>query len=636
MDDMSKVRINKYLRAVLIVFFVALFVQPGHAVTGNGNGTETEAPAEDILSFRTSVTIDEYNMYRYSEIITVKTFEDDYTFIRTLPRRYKGRISNVSVKGYKSYYDENSGDLYIQALEKGRKSFAITYDVEGVNGYGQKKDVFDAYFLNGRECVEGDRIDYAAFRVECSDIVSWERLTIYMGDNSVKLNREDSPTEEAEGLEELSRYGRWTVSESENRVSFISSKPVPADFAVRVHADFPKGFWANATEIGWTKNVSVVMLVLGIIIFIGMRILFGREREISARRGCLPPLAMNPLQTGYLVDGYVDDRDITAQLLYMGERGYMNIREKSRAVFEFEYVRYPDNEDQATKLLFNALFNETSREGDVVSLETASERIRKLVPKIRRKTARVFRGGRAAFTTASKLGNKLIRLAFFVITASLPLMNYQYSRKTYIRLEDGIAVSILFALGLTFLLSRVSIAYMNLHRRQAGGNSLYFKLWTAAYAAFAILYIFLFRFKVDGRVQDVEIVILASLFLFLAPVMLFGFRSMGTRAASLYGDLLGFVEFMKTAEENELADLMDGDEGYFFRILPYAYIFGISKRLASNFQDIDVPAPGWYQPCGCTGDYVFDVVVMNAMLSNFEEAMNQQVFANSAQSRVRR
>ena len=621
---MDYVRIDKYLIAVLIVFMILVSGMTCYADTEVGKDTE------DILSFRTQVSVDGDNIYRYSEIITVKTPEDDYTFVRTLPKQYRGRVTNVSVKGYDYYYDENCREIQIQALDKGRKSFSISYDVSGINNYGKKKDNFDIFFLNGSELKGDDRIEFASFKINCSSIIKWERIAMNINRASMTKEWNALMTPTDCNPKDFFEYGRWKVSEEENRIRFISAKELRPGTVIKVHADFPKGFWANATEIGWTKTFSVVVLIFGILLFIGMRILFGREKEVVVNQMMLPPRDMNPLQTGYLVDGYVDDRDITAQLLHMGERGYFRIIETSRCEFEFEFLRYPDNEDQATKILFNAIFPETAKKGDIVTLEAAGKRLRKAVPQARRKTARVFRGGRAAFTTASKLGNRVIRLAFFLITASLPLMNYSYSKQTYMNVEDGLIVSCIFALGLTFLLSRVSIAYMNIHRKQVNGNKLYFKLWSAAYALFSILYIYLFRFKVDGRSGDNEIVVLSALFLILAPLMLFGFRSMGQNATYLLGGVQGFIEFIRDTEGEEVERIAEKDSGYFFRVLPYAYSFGISRRLASNYQDIDVPTPEWYIPYGCDRDYEFDVVVLNAMLSNFEEAVNRTVYSGSA------
>ena len=64
---MDYVRIDKYLRAVLIVFMILVSCLTCYADPEVGKDTE------DILSFRTQVSVDGDNIYRYSEIITVET-----------------------------------------------------------------------------------------------------------------------------------------------------------------------------------------------------------------------------------------------------------------------------------------------------------------------------------------------------------------------------------------------------------------------------------------------------------------------------------------------------------------------------------------------------------------------------------
>lgn len=123
----------------------------------------------------------------------------------------------------------------------------------------------------------------------------------------------------------------------------------------------------------------------------------------------------------------------------------------------------------------------------------------------------------------------------------------------------------------------------------------------------------------------------AILFLILAPIMLFGFRTRGAEAADRYGRVQGFVQYVRDAKGSDLEHTAGTDGKYFFRVLPYAYIFGISKKLASNFQNIDVPAPSWYRPYGVSEDYEFDVVIMNAMLRNFEQGIFSSVFQKNPQ-----
>ena len=69
----------------------------------------------------------------------------------------------------------------------------------------------------------------------------------------------------------------------------------------------------------------------------------------------------------------------------------------------------------------------------------------------------------------------------------------------------------------------------------------------------------------------------------------------------LYGRVLGFRDFIKTAAYDRLKMLSDEDPEYYFNILPYAYIFGMSTKWADKFANFKIPQPGWYE-----GAYPYD------------------------------
>ena len=67
-----------------------------------------------------------------------------------------------------------------------------------------------------------------------------------------------------------------------------------------------------------------------------------------------------------------------------------------------------------------------------------------------------------------------------------------------------------------------------------------------------------------------------------------------------YGDrmlelVLGFREFIKEAEKDKLETLFATNPSYFYNILPYAMVLGLSSQWSSHFEDLAVPPPTWYR-----------------------------------------
>lgn len=56
----------------------------------------------------------------------------------------------------------------------------------------------------------------------------------------------------------------------------------------------------------------------------------------------------------------------------------------------------------------------------------------------------------------------------------------------------------------------------------------------------------------------------------------------------------GFVKYIKTAREEELKEMVIEHPKMFFDILPYTYIFGISKLWINKFSNIEIEKPEWY------------------------------------------
>ena len=59
------------------------------------------------------------------------------------------------------------------------------------------------------------------------------------------------------------------------------------------------------------------------------------------------------------------------------------------------------------------------------------------------------------------------------------------------------------------------------------------------------------------------------------------------------GQLLGLKRFIKVAEKKRLEMMVEQNPQYFYKILPYAYLLGVSKVWIKQFENIAVPPPEW-------------------------------------------
>ena len=62
----------------------------------------------------------------------------------------------------------------------------------------------------------------------------------------------------------------------------------------------------------------------------------------------------------------------------------------------------------------------------------------------------------------------------------------------------------------------------------------------------------------------------------------------------MLGKLRGFKRFLETAEKQKLEQMVMQHPTYFYDILPYTYVLGVSDKWIEKFESISLQAPNWY------------------------------------------
>ena len=92
---------------------------------------------------------------------------------------------------------------------------------------------------------------------------------------------------------------------------------------------------------------------------------------------------------------------------------------------------------------------------------------------------------------------------------------------------------------------------------------------------------------------------------------------------SWYGRLLGFKNFIDKAEKDRILTLVEQNPSYFYNVLPYAYVLGVTDKWAKNFEHIGIQPPRWYH--GYYGSPAFNTIVFTSLMTRhmngFQSAM---------------
>lgn len=383
--------------------------------------------------------------------------------------------------------------------------------------------------------------------------------------------------------------------------------------AVTIRVQLPEGFYQGARQ-PWDYRgvmraaaliVSSILLVLSAFVWVTE----GRDPVpiISAKFNS--PENMSPMAVGYLVDGSVDDRDITSMLFYWADKGYIEIEEPSKNKFVFIHKKnIPASSSKAEQTLFYGLFN-CSKTDSVTLKQLQNGNFYEKMQTAKVQQVAYFRKDRAL---TSKKCNLLSGL--FTLLSMVPVILHCCAVGLYEFAPDDVFG--LFVLGLLFT-AVFNVALAGLFRKWYVRKSN--TLFVLILCALSVLYI-------SSGVG------LASLFSDISPVLsgycllcgvLISFFARIIPKRSEYGrklfeDVLGFREFIEKVSMSELVMMIDKDPQYYYHVLSYAIALGLEDKWAKKFEVVGTPAPQWYR-----GVSPMDIYFCSKLSSNMRTAFKE-------------
>ena len=105
------------------------------------------------------------------------------------------------------------------------------------------------------------------------------------------------------------------------------------------------------------------------------------------------------------------------------------------------------------------------------------------------------------------------------------------------------------------------------------------------------LVIGIFWLLVEGELYQLSYAIVGIILIYI---------SVNANKRTAFGDkmltkLLGFKQFITHAEKDRINQLVYDNPGYFYKVLPYAMILGVTDKWAKQFEHIALSQPPWYE-----------------------------------------
>ncbi len=393
-----------------------------------------------------------------------------------------------------------------------------------------------------------------------------------------------------------------------------TSEVLPMYAGVTFNLDFKKG--DIKAFFDFTPYIFVIVAVVLLAVAVALKFLMFNKSSVVPVVNYEAPHKMDPLKMGKLIDNKIDNEDITSMIFYWASKGYLKINlEKANDPTIIRIAqKLPDGTPTYEQVLYYGLF----KKGDTVKPSELQYRYYKSIDQakamVKAETAGLY-----------SLTGTIISVAFAVISGLLlglaPLI------LGFFRISH--ALIYFFALFMIVPAIAVNlVGQMLIYTRYKFKKSIYILCWVGVAimcAVFALVYIL-----TPAGIMDT------------APKVILGLASMATAAASSLlltrtekytaqlGDILGFKEFIKLAQKNELETMLEENPQFYYEILPYAQVLGVSDIWEEKFKDITVQPPNW-----TTNNFArdaFALYTMNRLINNSMRGMSRNMVSRPSSS----
>lgn len=541
--------------------------------------------AFEITAFDIVMDVESDNSYEITETIDVKFLEQRHGIIRSIPlKTYRGAptaITEVKVSGYKSSTSKGSGDLNIKigdqneyAGENERYTISYVYSI-GDDGLHDMDELYFNLIGTGWDCP----ISNITFTIKMPKRFDDDKLNFTYGKKGSTENDAVS----------------WIV-EGRTITGLLNGSLGPNE-ALTVALPLPQGYFEDAKSLndgfidrfGWI--LSALAFIGGIFIWTAM----GKKKQSFPTVEFYPPQGTTSADVGFLIDGRVDPFDITSLIIYWADKGYLSITEQTKKKligtkksFLLTKLREMGNEVKPyERKMFSEMFSYGN--GIQVYTEELSNRFYKTADEVKHLVKNNYESDpETRIFDKKNVICKLLLWVMMVLTV-FPVLVVCVVRALNEDMGKSLLISLLFSVFITGALYALMYNITNWSGLPKKGRI--GQLFTA--------FVFTGLFTGLSIYLAGESGILIFMIIAIACTMILAALSCRCKRRTSIGTwyeerLVGFREFIKATELDRIKLLVNDNPQYFYNVLPFAMVMGVTDKWAKNFENIMVSPPNWY------------------------------------------
>lgn len=541
--------------------------------------------------------IHEDNTWDVTETITVTYLQDRHGIYRYIPRLFKRQHGTNGGDAAFTYYisiDDVEVEEYSCVTEDSddsQENLVIRIGDEDVLVHGQHTYVirYRLQYPDDRYTVS-DELSHVLLGPDWRSFVKEFTFHLYFD------------KELPEGLNLHAFSGKWGSTENPLHIQPTFSKNEICGSAtniqpytgISIRAELPEGYWVNAEKASpslYYASFGIFCVLFLIALFL---MILNRRKRPTVVIEYNAPEGISSAEVGVIIDTQADLSDLTSLIVWFASKGYLKIREikNKKGEDDIELIKLKNLPKDAPK--YQHLFWDIFFKKDNQKRLSELTEIQKDIEKALKALHNTFKGERKLtevhmYTLLSALG--AMAAGAIALCSNGCVAGYP---------EDEIIYGICF-----WLLPVVFAFFLRLY--WSNYDMIKGKMWhiwqfvaLAVMAGFNYLVCNIF-FEEHNTFATLPQLLIISMGGWV--LVLFAGRTIRDTAYRLQqmSLLLGFKEFIKKSELPMLQAMADENPSYFYDVLPYAMVFGLTKKWKKHFEKIQLETPDWYEGNGNLG-----------------------------------
>ncbi len=461
-------------------------------------------------------------------------------------------------------------------------------------------------------------LEYTAAHDVLSSNNLWTEFPVWQGDSELVLEKLNVKAElpfECENAAVADDIDDDVPDVDDNFSTTVRGKTVKSTYigsgeqrhSVSLVTNFRK---APFLRQGGARDYIVPGVALFALLAIIAASLINRPRPLVKPVEYYPPDGIDPAAVGLVVDNLVTNKEMVSLIYYWASRGCIKINMQEHNKFHLTKLReLPEGSHDYERTMFNKLWSLGG--GSSVSSSQLEDKYYSAVSDAKDQLKKHYVGKWA-------LDNRASGVISAVSGCLLPMLCGMAAITAAFSTMFGggeMIIAVMLALPCAF--------GVQLMTRKMFGNGYIgaSKVGTAIRIIIMSLMFFLgwLMFTAFGRGQALSFgsAAITGLALMLCAALAPLIHKRTEYGNSLLERVLGFRMFLKTAEKHQLEMLLEQDPDYYYNVLPYAQVLGVSKKWSRKFDGLISEPPSW-----CESTTVAPFMLYDSMTRSMTRTMS--------------